>query len=295
MPTPATLTRIDIYLEATQPVAWPHFAGSALRGAFGRALRQTACMTGLRRCDPCPLRPTCAYGEVFDPAPPAQPIHPSFRDGQPRYLVQAPPLGARQLSPGQPQQFSLLLLPGTEHHHSLIPHVLRTTVEQQLMQPGLFKLRHTHSHPTDPQHHSPYHGQGPISLRWLSPVRLQHQGKTLFRPQQLDATALAHSLHRRYLQWQQLCNQPATGPDLNTALQAAAQCQLDTRQLHWHDMERRSSTQQQKQPLGGLIGSAQLHGPRPALQTLWPLLQLGEQLHIGKETVMGLGRYQLQG
>ena len=30
-----------------------------------------------------------------------------------------------------------------------------------------------------------------------------------------------------------------------------------------------------------------------AMQTLLPLLQLGERLHIGKETVMGLGRYRL--
>jgi len=45
--------------------------------------------------------------------------------------------------------------------------------------------------------------------------------------------------------------------------------------------------------LGGLIGAATLSGPTAAMQTLLPLLQLGERLHIGKETVMRLGRYQL--
>ncbi len=70
-------------------------------------------------------------------------------------------------------------------------------------------------------------------------------------------------------------------------------CTLDTRNLQWHDIQRHSGTQNQKLPLGGLIGSATLSGPDAALQTLLPLLQMGEQLHIGKETVMGLGRYQL--
>jgi len=299
----ATLTRLDITLQATQPVAWPHFAGSTLRGAFGRALRAAACITGQPQCHGCPLRDHCAYGSIFDPAPPAQPLHPSFRDGLPRYVVQVSHMGASHLAPGQRQSFSLLLLPGTQPHHSLVQHVLRATVEQQLIQPDHFRLVQLQTHTLDPLAPpappsiatAPTTALGQITLRWLTPLRLQQQGKPLFKPSQLDAPALVRALQRRHLQWQQISPTRADNALADTAAQtqAAALCSVDTSNLSWHDMQRYSAPQQHKLPLGGLIGSAQLCGPRPALQTLQPLLQLGEHIHMGKETAMGLGRYQL--
>jgi hypothetical protein len=294
------LTRITVTIEATQTVAWPHFAGSTLRGAVGRALRQAACITGQDKCTGCPLRQSCAYGVVFDPAPPAQPLHPSFQDGQPRYLVQPPALGACQLSAGQQQGFALLLLPGAQAHLPLIAHLMTAATEKQLMQPGLFKLKQLS---TEEQALAPWPAAIPewassqpdrpaqITLRWLTPLRLQKQGKPIFKPQLLDATTLVRALVRRHLQWSQLSAQAPA--DTEPQIQAMGHCQLDTRQMRWHDIDRYSSTQQGKLPLGGLVGSATLHGPAQALANLLPLLQRGEQLHLGKETVMGLGRYQL--
>lgn len=317
-----TLTRLTITLAATQTVAWPHYAGSTLRGAFGRALRKAACITGQAKCTGCHLRQSCAYGVVFDPVASAQPLHPSFRDGLPLYLVQPPALGACQLQAGQTQSFDLLLLHGTEAHHSLIQHTLHSAVEKELFAPGMFKLTGTQtsqtallptSSATTAQHNQtqqaePTHNQ--ISLRWLTPLRLQHQGKPIFKPQQLDAPGLVRALLRRQMQWQQITGQkpetpapPGTTPNSTPGvpvelkpqptMDAAQACTLDTRQLHWHDLHRQSGTQKQKLPLGGLLGSATLTGPTNALTALLPLLQMGEQLHIGKETVMGLGRYQI--
>lgn len=297
-----SITRITTTLQATQTVAWPHFAGSTLRGAFGRALRRAACITGQDKCTGCPLRNSCAYGVVFDPAAPAQPLHPSFRDGLPHYLVQPPALGACQLQAGQTQSFDLLLLPGTQAHHGLIEHTLHNAVEKELFAPGLFKLMGTQTSQTPvllASTATPAHTQattGHITLRWLTPLRLQHQGKPIFKAQQLDAPGLVRAMLRRQMQWQQITDQkPAAPPTLGQPdpMHQAHTCTLDTRNLQWHDIHRHSSTQNQKLPMGGLIGSATLRGPVAALQTLLPLLLMGEQLHIGKETVMGLGRYQL--
>jgi hypothetical protein len=138
-----------------------------------------------------------------------------------------------------------------------------------------------------------------LTLRWLTPLRLQQQGKPIFKPQQLDAPGLVRALLRRQMQWQQITDQKPSTPSSSAAtepqdpLRCAQACTLDTRRLQWHDIQRHSGTQNQKLPLGGLIGTATLSGPTAALHTLLPLLQLGEQLHIGKETVMGLGRYRL--
>jgi hypothetical protein len=132
-----------------------------------------------------------------------------------------------------------------------------------------------------------------IHIQWLTPLRLQHLGKPLFRPQDLSAAALASATWRRYLQWCQLTRQaPAT---TQASLHAAAQqCILNTQALQWHDISRYSNTQQKHLPLGGLLGTTLLTGPGSALAAMLPTLRLGEQLHIGKETVFGLGQYRVQ-
>ena len=291
-----TLTQLHVQLQATRNTPWPHFAGSALRGAFGRALRRAACVTGQSQCQGCPLRGNCAYGVVFDPTPPAQPLHPSFRDGQPLYILRPPALGACQLDAGQTQTFSLILLPGSQGHHGLLQHVLKTAAEQELQTPGSFRLRSITSETTAldttaSAANTPFNEQAQTTLRWHTPLRIQQHGKPLFKGQQLDTNTLVRAMLRRRAQWHQITGQPA--PDNNPALQAASQCQLDTHNLQWHDISRYSGTQNQCLPFGGLIGSANLRGPVQALKTLQPLLKLGAQLHIGKEAVMGLGRYQL--
>ena len=42
------------------------YLGSAWRGAFGRALRQTVCVTRLPECDPCLLLRSCPYPFLFE-------------------------------------------------------------------------------------------------------------------------------------------------------------------------------------------------------------------------------------
>ena len=297
------LTDFNIILQAKRPIQWPHFAGSRIRGAWGRALRQAACITGQPTCEGCAVRSHCAYGVVFDPAAPAQPLHPSFQNGIPAYLIRVPPLGARQLQPGDEIGFTLRLLAGTQPHHKLVEHVLRDTVNQHLFRPGDCTLQTIERSnlplaDTTPQttpNTAPDTGHTTLSaihIQWLTPLRLQHQGKPLFRPQDLSATALASAAWRRYLQWCQLTRQ---APAVTQApLPSTQQCTLNTQALQWHDISRYSNTQQKHLPLGGLLGPTLLSGPQGALKALLPALRLGEQLHIGKETVFGLGQYRVQ-
>jgi hypothetical protein len=291
----AVITQLTATLTATRLLAWPHFAGSRIRGAFGRALRQAACITGQPQCGGCVVRTQCAYGAVFDPGPPVQPLHPSFQNGLPAYLIQVPALGARQLRAGDTVRFTVQLLAHAQPHQRLVAHVLRDAVEQHLFKPGDCSVQNIECREL-PMSALATHAAGPalnsIELQWQTPMRLQHQGKPLFRPFDLSATALTNAAWRRYLQWCQLSSQTPTASQ--APLDAARQCTLDTQGMQWHDISRYSNTQQQHLPLGGLLGQAVLTGPDQALQTLLPLLRLGEQLHLGKETVFGLGQYQMR-
>ena len=50
---PAARYRLEFNTE--QPIHLPEYAGSALRGAFGHALRRAACVTGAPECTNCAL------------------------------------------------------------------------------------------------------------------------------------------------------------------------------------------------------------------------------------------------
>ena len=287
------LTDFHVTLKALRPLHWPHFAGGRIRGAWGRALRQAACITGQPRCEGCSVRSRCAYGVAFDPAAPTQPIHASFQNGIPTYIVQPPPLGARQMRAGDTIGFTLRLLQLKQPHQQLFEHVMHSAVNQHLFEPGacsLLSLRQ--STPPIAETLGSQPAPDGIHIEWHTPVRLQRQGKPLFRPQDLDSATLISATWRRQLQWAQLTGQPPVFAQM--PVEAARRCRLDTQHMEWHDVSRYSNTQQKHLPLGGLLGSAMLTGPTEELTMLQPLLRLGELLHIGKETVFGLGRYELQ-
>ena len=73
-------------------------------------------------------------------------------------------------------------------------------------------------------------------------------------------------------------------------LSRAAATVSATGELQWRDWSRYSNRQQQAITLGGITGTWRFdHLPLEFAQ----LLHIGQWLHIGKETVFGLGRYQL--
>ena len=60
------VARYRFVFEVTSDMALPDYAGSAIRGAFGHALRRIACMTHLPSCPDCPLFQSCPYSTIFE-------------------------------------------------------------------------------------------------------------------------------------------------------------------------------------------------------------------------------------
>ncbi len=62
--------------------------------------------------------------------------------------------------------------------------------------------------------------------------------------------------------------------------------------LFWHDWTRYSSRQGREMRMGGLLGEIALAGA--GLEPFWPYLWLGQYVHAGAATSMGLGRYAIE-
>lgn len=315
------IARYRFSAQMVDALALPPYAGSLLRGQFGAALRDLACMTRQSTCTACPLRSTCPYPRIFEaPAPPAHQLQ-RFSAIPNAYVIE-PPCGGfdatpqhhpRVLQPGQTLQFHMVLVGKVLEQLPLV-----VVAWQRALAQGLSKSRSRATltavdwldvdglaHPVWSEHHpqiehhtpSLHLRTAPPSLEQLrlqihTPLRLQKQGRPL-QPEQLSARALISAVARRVaLVMEFHAGQADWGSHVPTAV-ALAQQLNDQRNLHWFDWKRYSSRQQQEMTLGGVIGQWDLQGPTDALAGVWPWLWLGQWLHAGKETTFGLGHYTL--
>jgi hypothetical protein len=309
--TPLTtfpVSRLRLTARATDSIRLADYAGSQLRGAFGAAYRQLACLTRQKTCSGCPISPTCPYRRVFESEPPpvghalqqfSQVPHP--------YVIEPPPWGARTLHAGDTFDFHMVLV---GQARPLLPLILAAW--QRALAHGLGKSAGTatllaaHDEDGEDGARLLYAGEGSrarpllgealippsqssVRLEILTPLRLQNNSRPL-GPDSLSPRPLLTALVRRLALLAEFHTEVRWAPDFQALAQDAGEVTGEA-QLGWRDWTRYSSRQQQEMSLGGVVGTWNLYNLSPAL---WPALWLGQWLHAGKNTTFGLGHYRLK-
>jgi hypothetical protein len=302
------LARYRLHWRATRPIHFPAYAGSMLRGAFGHALRRLACMTRQKECSGCPLLASCPYPAIFAP-PPRQHSLQSFSQIPAPYLIEPPAWGERTLAPGDAWDFSLVLFGRALRELPLITLAFRQALQRGIGpgdgQSELVAITcETQSDEAVTIYHAgngrftPHETACPkpgdddideVTLHLLTPLRLQENGRAL-PPRRLGAPALLMAATRRASLLAEFHGAGAPGWNFTQLRQIAATI-ADHKQLEWKDWTRRSARQQQTMQLGGVVGAWTLRGN---LTPFMPALHIGQWLHVGKETVFGLGHYRLE-
>ena len=314
-------------------VRLPGYAGSLLRGQFGAALRQVACMTRQPTCGGCPLLNTCPYTRIFEAPPPVVHALQKFSN-IPNAYVMEPPLATADLAPADLCAGDLLVFHMVLAGQAISQLPLVVFAWQRALAHGLTRDRAAADlqavdwmdsagtahriweasapilleHPATvsvPQLGSSQSSQwsavvatnqlplSALTLQIHTPLRLQHQGHPV-RPNSLTPHVLVAALARRVaLVMEFHAGQTEWGAQVPPLAQMADALQ-DERDLHWHDWTRYSSRQQQEMTLGGVMGRWTLRGSARTLDALWPWLWLGQWLHVGKNATMGMGGYALQ-
>ena len=324
--TPLPIARYRFTATLRAGVRLPGYAGSLLRGQFGAALRQVACMTRQPTCVACPLLRTCPYTQIFE-SPPPSPEHALQKfSSVPNAYVVEPPLATPDLAPCDLQAGDTLTFLMVLAGEAIAQLPLIVFAWQRALAQGLTRERA----PADLQAvewvdaggicHGIWQADAPVlldhaatismppmppmaegkasdpvgfTLHIHTPLRLQHQGHPL-RPDRLTPRALVAALARRVaLVMEFHAGQTEWGAQVPPLVQMAESLH-DERDLHWHDWTRYSSRQQQEMTLGGVIGTWTLRGSAETLRALWPWLWLGQWLHVGKNATMGMGGYTLE-
>ncbi|MBF0137628.1 MAG: hypothetical protein HQL65_15440, partial [Magnetococcales bacterium] len=109
--SPFSLTRYLFTWEVTTPMRLPEYAGSALRGVFGAALRHITCLTGEKTCTGCGIIRTCPWSLIFEAPPPpiGHAVQDFVRIPNP-YVIEPPPWGKRSFMPGEQLTFGMVLV-----------------------------------------------------------------------------------------------------------------------------------------------------------------------------------------
>lgn len=306
--------RLRVEVEAGSTVQLPAYRGSALRGAFGMALKKSCCVLRNQHCESCLLRTRCIYSYVFET--------PVFGGNQ----------NARRYATA-PHPFILNLETGSEEvcergslfsfGITLVGRVLEflpyfVYAFRRMGELGLGKGRGTFTvtriFATDGEDHEAetiyadwtlrmprrtlcledalaacekLPGER-LRLRLLTPLRLVYDGELCREP---PFHVLVRNLLRRLGNLTSFhCDESAPPLD-GTLIDLAEGIALARRDTQWHDWERYSHRQDKRMKLGGILGELEYAGD---LAPFLPLLVLGSWVNLGKNTTFGLGRYRLE-
>lgn len=278
--------------RVTHAAAPGEFPGATLRGAFGRELRSSVCVTRAQTCDGCGLRAACTYGRVFDPAPP-DPIaglsHGANTRTPPAYVLDIRQLPARP-RPGDTCELRLTLVGPALQHRRVIEQALRAS-----LMPGRNPFLQMQMVDCQLEPFAPIAEAAPdiglVHLAFTTPLRIQRGGQPLRSAGQLEARDILMAAVKRVGSLLELVvGTRDHGIDYAGLSAAARLVRLTQPDLHWIEARRFSARQGRSIPLGGLIGEFWLTGP---LGPFAPFLSACEWLHIGKEAAFGLGAYRL--
>ena len=294
--------RFRLDLVARDPLHLPPYKGSTLRGAFGHAFKQLVCVKRDMDCATCLISGHCAYYYVFETPAGERPFAPH------PFVLQPPQETKATYEPNDELRVGLVLVGRALEY---LPYFIYAFEElgqrglgvgrgkvavQRVVALGadgdrcIYQAASGQLEPDYPVCMGPPDGDAEgerLRLRLRTPLRLKSGGRYA---RQLDFPLLVRALLRRISDLARCHCDAELGLDYRQWIARAAAVRTATTAVRWRDWERYSQRQQQKMKLGGLVGEVEFVGEWSAFG---PLLRLGADLHVGKGTGFGLGRYEI--
>lgn len=294
------LTHLRFTVRCLSEVKFRRFAGGALRGGLGRAVRGLVCPDGESLCDACPRASGCAYGELYESRVPDRACMMRLYTTAPRPFVVQPPVGADlAYAAGDAFDFGVVLVGGASSHSRVVADAV-CELGRAGVGPcrGRFDLESVCARSPDgweavngrepPQVRLPLDVEqdapSSLTLDLVTPTRIKYAGRLQDR---LDFHVLFRSLLRRVSALGCFyCGQDPPPDPAGLVGRAMAAATVESR-LEWIDWPRASARQGQPMRLGGVVGRVRYERVDPVL---WPYVRAGQHVHVGKAATFGLGQ-----
>ncbi len=301
--------RYRVFFEALEEVPLPPYSGSAWRGALGHALKRIFCITRQVSCSDCLLYHSCGYAYVFETPPPRDSERMRKYPAAPHPFVLVSGMQGGIVPQGSTFVLGLSLFGRGNHYLPYFIHALERAaqagiggrrgrmvllhVEQQSLSSGRWFEIYSGSGPCrvlEPEIPEVPPTPGEITLRLETPLRIKREGSPI-GVEEFGFGAFFSNLLRRISLLSYFHGEREPEVDFKALVEAARMVEIADRDLKWFDWKRYSSRQRQEMKLGGLLGQFTISSPEAA--PFWPYLWLGQYVHAGAVTSMGLGRYRL--
>ncbi|MBA4369033.1 MAG: CRISPR-associated protein Cas6 [Desulfobacterium sp.] len=291
----------------------PSYKGSTFRGVFGRALKKVVCALRQQECDECILKTKCIYTQVFETPASGESLD-SRIVSPPHPFVIEPPLSDKSHYPaGDLFDFNLLLM---GEANNFLPYFIYAF--EQMGEIGIGKKINNHrgrflldqvqcggsviytsacrklnkaGTSESLQLQVPKnHREKSLQLRLIleTPLRLKFNNK--FQAS-LPFHVLIRAMLRRVSSLMNAYGDGEPALDYRGLVQRAENIQMIDNHLSWYDWQRYSFRQDAKMLMGGMVGSATYEGN---IDEYLPLFDFCEQVHIGKQTTFGLGKFKTE-
>lgn len=279
------ITRHIISLKANDDIHLPHYAGSALRGMFGHALKDMTCLTAHENRGVCRCQPLCLYRTLFDL--PKGEHQGRLQDTPPPFVVEAHSLPTH-IKQGQTAHFSLVLIGKmAQDERTIIELAWRRALAGGFDQQGKKSSATLIGFDNQDSPQETIASANGLVVDLQTHTRIQQQGKILGEAN-FCIKAFCQSVLRRYALMNEIYGENAV-IDFNKLYQDIDNItgQFELQRYQW---ARYSNRQKRKIQQDGVLGALTLSNVSP---DLYYYLYLGQWLHVGKGSVFGLGQYRI--
>lgn len=298
-------------------LSFPPFKGSTFRGGFGTVFKRVVCSQRDTDCLVCLLKNTCPYAYIFETFPPPGAEALRKFNSIPRPFVIEPPLEQQtEYPPGAVLDFSLVLIGKAIQYFPYFLVVFRelgsvgigrgrkpyVLTEVKALNDLTGRIETVYSASDETIHNvdliiwgSNIDAEGKTDGAKKTDLIIEYETVTRVKYAEkfvstIEFHVLVRNLLRRLSSLYYFHHDRELILDFNELIEKAKTISIFFDQTQWVDWERYSNRQKTRMNLGGVQGKVCYRGD---WQEFWPLLKLGELVHVGKATTFGMGKYRI--
>ncbi|CAN5169110.1 CRISPR system precrRNA processing endoribonuclease RAMP protein Cas6 [soil metagenome] len=305
----------EVTVRFLEKAVVPPYEGSMIRGAFGRAFKDSCCPFPHDNGSGCPLGERCPYGYVFETSPPEGARDFAGNKEVPRPYVFEPPEGTKmEYAPGERMRFGFTVVGRAADY---MPYFIFAF--SKMGEDGIGRLearyeleRVVAENPLAGTREEVFDGgvvknrRLPVSweeaegavrgldgerlrLEFLTPAFVKFRGRV--SPEAPSFQALVQALSLRIPMLSAVHCGEVWREDFKAMVERAGEVETIADETTWVSFRRYSSFKKKGETLEGVVGGVEYVGA--AIGEFLPLLCMGQLVHVGKRSVFGLGRYRI--
>jgi hypothetical protein len=309
------LYRHEVTIRFLEKAIVPPYEGSMIRGAFGRAFKESCCPFPHENGSGCPLGDKCPYGYVFETSPPEDAREfAKNREVPPPYVFEPPDGTKMEYAPGEEMRFGFTMVGRAAEYMPYFIYAFSKMGEVGIGRLGArYALeRVVAENPLSGRREEVFDGEmaknrrlptswevaasaarmmdgDRVSMEFLTPTFVKYKGKVCVEAPPF--AAVVQNLPIRIPMLSAIHCGEVCQEDFKALVARAGEVETTMDETTWISFRRYSSFRQRSETLEGVVGRVEYAGP---VEEFLPLLHIGQLTHAGKRAVFGLGRYKLR-